>query len=88
MGETREFMMDVLIDEDDDRTEAKVTLRLDGREFAAWGRARRNPDDPSVPLIGEELALARAMNELSHRLVEAAADSIESFEGRPVILQV
>lgn len=86
MGETREFMMDVLIDEDADRTEAKVTLRLDGREFSAYGRARRNPDDPNVPLIGEELALARAMNELSHRLVEAAADSIESFEGRPIDL--
>lgn len=88
MGETRELVMNVLIDEDADRTEAKVMLRLDGREFAAWGRARRNPDDPSVPLIGEELALARAMNELSHRLVDAAADTIESFEGHPIALHV
>ncbi|MBI2169078.1 MAG: DUF1876 domain-containing protein [Actinobacteria bacterium] len=78
--------MDVLVDEDADRTEAKVTFHLREREFSAWGRARRNPDDPNVPVIGEELALARALNELSHRLVEAAAESIESFEGHPVEL--
>lgn len=88
MSETREFQMDVVIDEDTNRTEAKVVLHLGEREFAAWGRARRNPDDPNVPLVGEELALARAMNDLSHQLVEAAAQSIESFEGRPVNLHV
>ncbi|HLF40151.1 MAG TPA: DUF1876 domain-containing protein [Acidimicrobiia bacterium] len=88
MGETREFSMDVVVDEDAERTEAKVLLRLGQREFAAWGRARRNPEDPNVPVIGEELALARAMNEMAHRLVEAAADAIESFEGRPVDIHV
>lgn len=88
MSKTREFTISVLVDEDADRTEAKVAFDLGAREFSAWGRARRNPDDPNVPVVGEELALARAMNELSHRLVEAAADSIEAFEGRPVNLHV
>ena len=88
MGQTREFSMEVVVDEDAERTEAKMLLRLGEREFTAWGRARRNPDDPNVPVVGEELALARALNEMSHRLVEAAADAIESFEGHPVDLEV
>ncbi|MEO1060116.1 MAG: dsRBD fold-containing protein [Actinomycetota bacterium] len=70
-----------LVEEDADVTEAKVTMRVRGEEFAGWGRARRTPDDPSIPAVGEELALARALHELSGHLVEAAASIIEEHEG-------
>jgi hypothetical protein len=46
----------------------------------------RNPSDPDRPRVGEELAAARALSELSHKLVEAAAAEIEKFEGRRVQL--
>ena len=36
--------------------------------------------------VGEELATARALSELSHKLVDAAAIEIEEFEGRRVHL--
>jgi Domain of unknown function (DUF1876) len=39
-------------------------------------------------VVGEELAIARALSELSHHLVDAAAQAIESFEGHPVRLTV
>jgi Rv2632c-like len=35
-------------------------------------------------VIGEELAAARALSDLSHQLLEAAAARIESFEGHRV----
>ena len=35
-------------------------------------------------MIGEELAAARALSDLSHHLLEAAADRIGAFEGHSV----
>jgi hypothetical protein len=40
------------------------------------GRARLNPDDRDVPEIGDELAAARALSDLGHRLLLAAAADI------------
>ena len=58
--------------EEEDRTRADAILMLGGRRFHGWGRAKRSPDDPDVPVIGEELAAARALSELSHQLLDAA----------------
>jgi hypothetical protein len=80
--------VDVSVTEDADHTEALARVHMCGREFSAWGRARRNPNDPTTPAVGEELAVARALSEMSHQLVVAAADSLESALGRPVALHV
>jgi len=34
-----------------------------GERIAGWGRAGRNPSDPTVPKIGGELATARALSD-------------------------
>lgn len=70
--------------EDEDRTRADAILELASRNFHGFGQARRAPEDPSVPVIGQELAAARALSDLSHQLLEEAAGRIEGFEGRPV----
>ena len=62
-------------------TDAKATMEVRGRDFGGWGRARRTPADPSIPAVGEELAVARALHELSSHLLEAAASTIERHEG-------
>jgi hypothetical protein len=80
--------IDVTMTEDADHCEAVARVRMREREFSGWGRARRNPSDPEMPLVGEELAVARALSEVSHQLVVAAADSLESALGRPVALHV
>jgi hypothetical protein len=65
-------------------TEAKASLVVRGdRRFGGWGRARRNPADPEMPPVGEELAAARALSDLAHNLVDEAARTIEQHEGRP-----
>jgi hypothetical protein len=69
--------------EDDDHTEARATVAMERATFTGWGRARRNPVDPNVPMIGEELAAARALADLSHKLFDAAAETISEREGRP-----
>jgi hypothetical protein len=77
----------VVFSETEDRTRADAILELAGERFHGWGQAKRSPGDPSVPMIGEELAAARALSDLSHQLVHAAADRIESHEGHPVQLR-
>jgi Domain of unknown function (DUF1876) len=76
----------ITLDEDEEHTEAHANLRLRDRDFVARGQARRNPHDPNVPVVGEELAVARALAELSHQLLAAAAESIEGFVGHHVTL--
>jgi hypothetical protein len=80
--------IEISMTEDADHCEAVARVRLREREFSGWGRARRNPSDPEMPVVGEELAVARALSEVSHQLVVAAADSLESALGRPVALHV
>ena len=78
--------VDVAFNEDDDRTRADAILEFGGRRFHGWGQAKRSPGDENVPVIGEELAAARALSELAHQLLQAAAARIEAHEGRPVSL--
>jgi hypothetical protein len=77
----------IAFSETEDRTRADAVLEFGGQRFHGWGQAKRSPGDPSVPVIGEELAAARALSDLSHQLVQAAADRIEAHEGHPVQLR-
>jgi hypothetical protein len=86
MSEKNIWTVEIVFSEDDDRTRADARLRAGQRSLTGWGRARRNPDDPDVPVIGEELAAARALSDLAHRLLHEAAEAIERFEGHPVHL--
>ena len=53
-------------------------LNMKGEVFNATGRARRNPTDPCIPIIGEELALARALSSLERQIVDAAYERIDA----------
>jgi hypothetical protein len=86
MSQARVWTVEIAFSEDESHTRADARLRTGEREMAGWGRSRRNPADPDVPAIGEELAAARALSDLTHQLVHAAADAIEVFEGHPVDL--
>lgn len=67
------------LSEDETETMAQAVLNLRGDHFEAVGRARRNPVDPPMPVIGEELAIARAMQDLTGQVMEAARNKIEQF---------
>ena len=65
-------------------TDARVTATRGDEELVAWGRARRNPADPDVQRVGEDLAAGRALVDLAHQLFDEAARGIERFEGHHV----
>ena len=76
---TKTWSVEIFIGERDGSTHAEARLTTNDRtEFTASGSARLNPTDRDVPEIGDELAVARALSALGHRLVEAAAADIET----------
>lgn len=79
MGEEKDIALSIHLTEDDTDTTATAVLDLRGDHFEAVGRARRNPTDPAKPVIGEELAIARALRKLESQITEAAEEKIERF---------
>ncbi|MDH3499500.1 MAG: DUF1876 domain-containing protein [Acidimicrobiia bacterium] len=67
------------LSEDERETVVFATLDLRGDHFEALGKARRNPDDPPMPVVGEELAIARALHDLTGQVMNAAQSKIEAF---------
>jgi hypothetical protein len=74
-----DLTMDLRIDEDETNTLVFIELDLRGDHFEATGRARRNPIDRPMPVVGEELAVARALGALALEVMEAAQNKIERF---------
>ena len=66
--------------EHDGQTYAEARLIMkDDDHLVGRGAAHRNPADMNVTEIGEEIALARALTDLGHRLLNAAATEIEAI---------
>lgn len=74
-----DVMLSIHLSEDDTTTSATATLVLREERFEATGTARRNPIDPVKPVIGEELAIARALRILEDKITAAAEDKIEQY---------
>ena len=68
---------EVFIGEHDGKTRAEARLHTEKPTgHIGIGTARLNPTDTDVPAIGDELAVARALSELAHQLLHAAAEDI------------
>ncbi|MGW5127638.1 DUF1876 domain-containing protein [Streptomyces cyslabdanicus] len=69
--------------EDGQHTRAAALVRLpDGSEVRAHGRASRHHTDSDQPRVGEEIAGARALNELAMQLLTKAHGEIDQATGR------
>jgi hypothetical protein len=89
MAATKTWTVQVFIEEERGRTRAEAVLRTgDDTSLRGTGGARRNPSDPEVPEIGDELATSRALADLAHQLLEAAASDVEAAVGGPVELRL
>ena len=80
MHEPGIWTVEITFSEHDERTRADARLRGGTWDISGWGRSRRNPGDPDVPVVGEELAASRALSDLAHQLVLRALDVVETFE--------
>ncbi|GAA0709297.1 DUF1876 domain-containing protein [Dactylosporangium roseum] len=88
MTATKHWTVDIAISEDNGRTFAEVRLDADDdTQLTGKGEARLNPADEDIPEIGDELAVARALSDLGHRLLLTAAADIEAVSDQPVRLR-
>ena len=78
------WRVEISFTESDQATRADAVLDIGGRQLQGWGRATRHPLDADVPLVGEEIAAARALIRLAHLLLGAAESEIEQIEQHPV----
>lgn len=79
MEENMDVVLSIHLVEDDVETVAVAELDLREDHFEATGRARRNPVDPARPVIGEELAIARALGRLEAQINDAVQEKIDLF---------
>jgi hypothetical protein len=78
VGKTWHVRID--IGEHDGLTHAVARLESgSGTDLRGRGEAQLNPNDPDVPEIGDELAAARALSQLAHTLLDAAAGDLSQL---------
>ncbi|MCJ0903329.1 hypothetical protein B2J88_35505 [Rhodococcus sp. SRB_17] len=87
----KHWSVDITIDEHTSETgnRTRAIARLHSRDdthFAGAGFARCNPSDRDVPEIGDELAVARALADLSRQLIEATTTDLASMTNEPIRL--
>ena len=80
MNLTDHWSVELTIREQDRLTVADARLTMDnGAHMFGHGTARRNPADPDVTGIGEQIAVARALSDLAHMLLSTAATQLEDL---------
>lgn len=82
-GERRtvEREVDLHFDEKGPLTAAMAEITVNGRRYAGRGEARCRPGDVEDTMIGEELAAARALEDLGLQLRAAAQKEIAAHDG-------
>ena len=84
---TKRWRVDIYLYEDQGSTSANAVLHSDvPGPLDVRGEARRSPADPDMPMVGDEVAAARALRQLADRLLEMASSDLSDAEGRPVSL--
>jgi hypothetical protein len=86
MIRSRCWTVEIAIDEHAGEGSTHALARLctqSGTYLRGDGTSWRNPHDAEVPEIGDELAVARALSDLAHQLLDAAGDGIEQLTDRP-----
>lgn len=88
MSTAKSFMVRIEVVEDGDITDAEARLAIGGDELVGRGKAKRNPDDPDRPLIGDELAIARSLLVLARELGQKVDEGIAAYEGHEVHVSI
>lgn len=82
MHDAKAWTVELFLDEEDGHTHARAELRSRDGRLTGRGVARRRPGDRDVPEIGDELAVARALADLSHQLIDASVADIAEASHR------
>jgi hypothetical protein len=85
----KSWAVQIVLDEQDGTTQADAVLDTGAKvELRGHGYARRHPRDEEDHQIGDELAAARALSDLAHKILDVAAHDIESHTHTPAAPQL
>lgn len=79
--DAKEWTVRIAVTEDDGDTHARAVLTAGDTKVTGTGLARRNPTDRSVPEIGDELAVSRALEDLAAKLHDVASHDFAYLAG-------
>ncbi|MFC9329256.1 dsRBD fold-containing protein [Kitasatospora sp. NPDC057015] len=68
---TKQWTLHLQVFEDGDLTTVHAVLDTGDNTLRSRATARRSPNDPDVPEIGDEFAAGRALVDLGHQLLRA-----------------
>ncbi|BCJ34033.1 hypothetical protein Athai_15360 [Actinocatenispora thailandica] len=75
----KRWNVEIFVDDDEGRSYAEARLHTgEAESVTGRGRARVNPADDDIPEIGDELAVARALTDLGHRLLLTSSRDISA----------
>ena len=87
MYAAKKWLVEIIITEHDGQTRARAQLHdRDDSGLVGLGIAELNPVDADVPEIGDELAVARALTDLAHKLRADAVTDIAGVTHKPAHL--
>lgn len=82
---TKVWHVEVHVSESERETTAHAVLRTEVLEsMEGHGTARRREDDQEIPVVGDEIAVGRALHRLGDRLISAAAGDLKAAHGHDV----
>jgi hypothetical protein len=84
MNNTRQWTVQITTTQADGESYAEA--RLAAADIRGTGRATLHEREPDVPAIGVEIAVARALSDLGHQLLLAAATDLQAVLDEPVRL--
>jgi len=73
----KDWAVTISVNERDGQTRAIARLRVGDKESVGVGLSRLGPSEHSVAGIGRDLAIARALSDLSRRMMATSASDIE-----------
>lgn len=76
MSHNAEWKVRLQVSEEERTTRARLEIDHGGTKLTGQGTARRNPRDPDVPEIGDDLAVARAMEHVAEQLKKTALEDM------------
>ena len=88
MTTAKSFTVTLDVIEEGHTTTATARLSIEGDEVAGVGKARRNPAAPDRPMIGDELAIARALLVLARELGHKVDEGVAAYEGHEVHVSI
>lgn len=74
----KHWQVNITIDEDEDSARAVAQMEYRGRNVVGIGRTRSDPDEHIPDEVSDELAVGRALSDLTRHLFAATAVDIEA----------